>query len=107
MRASAGCSRGTSSTSPRSTRVSTTDVALSGVIATERTCSSGFRVISWIESTAPSVETHSRGSSRSESALRAYSIELIGATSTSPCISIRFSWVGTPVICSSPGWSSS
>ena len=107
MRASAGCSSGTSSTSPSSTRVSTTEVALSGVTATERTCSSGFRVISWIESTAPSVDTHRRGSSRSRSAFRAYSIELIGATSSSPPISIRLSVVGTPEICSRPAPSSS
>ena len=75
--------------------------------ATERTCSIGLRVISWIESTAPSVDTHRRGSSRSLSAFRAYSIELIGATSISPAISIRFSVVGTPLTCSRPSPSSS
>ncbi len=100
MRASAGSSSGTSSTSPSSTFVSTTDVALSGVTATLRTCSSGLRVISWIESTAPSDETHSRGKSVSRSALRAYSIDEIGATSISPATSIRLSVVGTPVTCS-------
>ena len=52
--------------------------------ATVRTCSSGLRATSWIESTAPSEETQSRGSSRSRSALRAYSIEEIGARSSSP-----------------------
>ena len=57
-------------------------------------------MISWIESTAPSVETHSRGSSESVPALRAYSIDEIGATSISPAISIRLSSVGTPVTCS-------
>ena len=40
-------------------RVSTTEVALSGVTATERTWAKGMRVTSWIESTAPSEETHS------------------------------------------------
>ena len=59
-------------------RVSTTEVALSGVTATESTCSSGARETSWIESTAPSEETQSRGRMRSRSALRAYSIEEIG-----------------------------
>ena len=76
--------------------VSTTEVALSGVTATERTWSSGVRVISWIESTAPSADTHRRGSSRSLSAFRAYSIDDIGATSISPASSIAFSSVGTP-----------
>src|SRR5690349_20118079 len=56
-----------------------------------------MRVTSWIESTAPSEETHSRGSSRSASAWRAYSIDEIGATSISPSSSIRLSSVGTPV----------
>ena len=43
----------------------TTDVALSGVTATVRTWSSGVRVTSWIESTAPSDETQRRGRRRS------------------------------------------
>ena len=75
----------------------TTDVALSGVTATLRTWPSGMRVTSWIESTAPSEETQRRGSRRSRDALRAYSIDEIGATSSSPASSIRFSSVGTPV----------
>ena len=60
---------------------------LSGVTATVRTCSSGVFETSWIESTAPSDETQSRGSRRSRSALRAYSIDEIGATSSSPASS--------------------
>ena len=76
--------------------MSTTDVADSGVTATTRTCSSGLRDTSWIESTAPSDATQRRGSRRSLSALRAYSIDEIGAVSSSPSISIRFSSVGTP-----------
>ena len=77
--------------------MSTTDVALSGVTATELTWPSGMRLTSWIESTAPSDETHSRGISRSPTAFRAYSIEEIGATSSWPSSSIAFSSVGTPV----------
>ena len=77
-------------------RVRTTDVALSGVTATERTCPNGSRVTSWIESTAPSDETHTRGRIRSRSALRAYSIDEIGAMSISPSSSMRLSSVGTP-----------
>jgi hypothetical protein len=76
--------------------VSTTEVADSGVIATTRTCSSGLRETSWIDSTAPSDATHSRGKSRSLSALRAYSIDEIGAVSSSPSTSSRLSSVGTP-----------
>ena len=68
--------------------------------ATVRTRPSGIRVTSWIESTAPSDETQRRGMSRSRGALRAYSIEEIGAMSISPARSIRFSSVGTPVISS-------
>ena len=75
----------------------TTEVALSGVTATVRTCPSGTRVTSWIESTAPSDETQSRGRRRRRDAFRAYSIEEIGATSISPASSIRLSSVGTPV----------
>ena len=75
----------------------TTDVALSGVTATVRTRPSGIFVTSWIESTAPSDETQSRGRSRRREAFRAYSIEEIGAMSISPAISIRLSSVGTPV----------
>ena len=75
----------------------TTDVALSDVTATERTWPSGARVTSWIESTAPSDETQSRGRRRSRCAFRAYSIDEIGATSISPARSIRLSSVGTPV----------
>ena len=63
--------------------MSTTEVALSGVTATERTRPSDIRVTSWIESTAPSDETQRRGSSRSVSAWRAYSIDEIGAMSSS------------------------
>ncbi len=77
--------------------MSTTEVADSGVTATLRTCSSGLREMSWIESTAPSVETQSRGRSDSVSAWRAYSIDEIGATSISPATSSRLSSVGTPV----------
>ena len=76
--------------------MSATDVADSGVTATTRTCSSGLRETSWIESTAPSEATQSRGSSRSRSAFRAYSIDEIGAVSSSPSTSMRFSSVGTP-----------
>ena len=68
------------------TRVRTTDVADSGVTATVRIRSSGDFEISWIDSTAPSLETQRRGSSLSESAFRAYSIDEIGATSSSPAI---------------------
>ena len=75
---------------------STTEVALSGVTATERTWPKGMRVTSWIESTAPSDETHSRGRMRRRSAFRAYSIDGIGAMSSSPSSSIRVSSVGTP-----------
>ena len=75
----------------------TTDVALSGVTATVRTRPSGTLVTSWIESTAPSEETQSRGSSRRRGAWRAYSIDEIGAMSISPAKSIRLSSVGTPV----------
>ena len=89
-------SSGAWSASGSSTFVSATDVADSGVTATVRTCSSGTRDTSWIESTAPSDATHSRGSSRSLSASRAYAIEEIGAVSSSPATSIRFSSVGTP-----------
>ena len=59
--------------------------------------SSGVFETSWIESTAPSDETQSRGSSRSESAWRAYSIDEIGAVSSSPATSRRLSSVGTPM----------
>ena len=78
-------------------RVSTTEVALSGVTATERTCPNGIRVTSWIESTAPSDETQRRGRIRRRSAFRAYSIDGIGAMSSSPASSMRLSSVGTPV----------
>ena len=80
-----------------STLVSTTDVADSGVTATVRTASSGSFETSWIESTAPSLETQSRGRRSSVSAWRAYSIDEIGAVSISPATSRRFSSVGTPV----------
>jgi hypothetical protein len=76
---------------------STTDVALSGVTAIERICGKGVRETSWIESTAPSDETHMRGRIRSEEACRAYSIDEIGARSSCPSSSIRFSSVGTPL----------
>ena len=59
-------------------------------------CSSGVRETSWIESTAPSEETHRRGRIRSRSALRAYSMEEIGARSISPASRRAFSSVGTP-----------
>ena len=75
----------------------------SGVTATLRTCSSGFRVISWMESTAPSVETQRRGSRRRVSALRAYSIEEIGATSISPVSRRAFSSVGRRAPARRPG----
>ncbi len=77
-------------------RASTTEVALSGVTAIERMSSIGFGETSWIESTAPSDDTQSLGSRRSLSALRAHSIDGIGATSTSPASSLRASSVGTP-----------
>ena len=77
--------------------MSTTDVALSGVTATVRTCSSGSFDTSWIESTAPSEDTQSRGRSRSRSAFRAHSIDGIGATSTSPASRRRARSVGTPL----------
>ena len=65
--------------------------------ATVRIRPSEMRVTSWIESTAPSDETQSRGSSRSRGAFRAYSIDEMGATSISPSRSMRLSVVGTPV----------
>ena len=68
--------------------------------ATERICEKGARETSWIDSTAPSDETHIRGSRRSEDAWRAYSIDEIGAMSSWPSSSIRFSSVGTPGISS-------
>ena len=80
--------------------MSTTDVADSGVTATVRMRASGVFEINWIDSTAPSLDTHSRGSSRSVSALRAYSIDEIGATSSSPAINCLLSAVGTPTISS-------
>src|SRR5436305_13985193 len=95
-RASAGSSNGTRLASGSSTFVRTTDVADSGVTATVRTCSSGVFDTSWIESTAPSDETQSRGRMRSVAAWRAYSIDEIGAMSSSSAISCRFSAVGTP-----------
>ena len=68
-----------------STFVSTTEVALSGVTATERTRPSGMRVTSWIESTAPSDETQSaRQEPQRGRRCRAYSIDEIGAMSISP-----------------------
>jgi hypothetical protein len=71
-------------------------VADSGVTATDRTRASGLCVTSWIDSTAPSEDTQSRGSIRRRSALRAYSIEEIGARSHSPSSRARLSSVGTP-----------
>ena len=79
-----------------STFVSTTEVALSGVTATDRTRPRGTRSTSWIESTAPSDETQSRGRRRSWSALRAYSIDEIGAMSSSPSSSSGSARSGTP-----------
>ena len=64
--------------------------------ATVRMRSSGVDETSWIESTAPSEETQSRGSSRSVSAWRAYSIDEIGAVSISPATSRLLRCVGTP-----------
>ena len=96
-------SSGACSASGSSTFVSATEVADSGVTATVDTRSSGTRDTSWIESTAPSDATHSRGSNRSVSAWRAYSIEEIGAVSSSPATSIRFSSVGTPCTSSTSG----
>ena len=55
-------SSGACSASASSTLISATDVADSGVTATVRTRSSGTRETSWIESTAPSDATQSRGS---------------------------------------------
>ena len=75
-------------------------MALSGVTAIERICGNGIRETSWIESTAPSDETHRRGRIRSDAAWRAYSIDEIGARSSSPSSSIRLSSVGTPLISS-------
>ncbi len=86
--ASASSPSGTCSASGSSTFVSATDVADSGVTATTRTCSSGLRDTSWIESTAPSDATHRRGSSLSLSALRAYSIDEMGAVSSWPSSNI-------------------
>ncbi len=63
----------------------------------ERMRSSGIGETSWIESTAPSEETQSRGSTFRRSAFRAHSIDGIGATSTSPASSFRASSVGTPL----------
>ena len=98
--ASASASSGTCSASGSRTFVSTAEVALSGVTATVRTCSSGRRETSWIESTAPSEETQSLGRSRRRSAFRAYSMDEIGATSSSPARSFALSSVGTPAISS-------
>ena len=61
---------------------------------------------SWIESTAPSDETQSRGRIRSRSAFRAYSIDGTGAMSSSSSSSIRLSSVGTPLTCSTSSASS-
>ena len=60
-----------------------------GVTAIERICGNGVRETIWIESTAPSDETHMRGRIRSEAAWRAYSIDEIGARSSCPSSSIR------------------
>jgi hypothetical protein len=98
--ASASSPSGTCEASGSNTFVSTTEVADSGVTATERTCSSGLRETSWIESTAPSELTQRRGSRRRRSAFRAYSIDEIGATSSSPASTRRLSSVGTPWISS-------
>ena len=57
--ASASIPSGTISAFGSRIRISTTEVALSGVTATERTWPNGRRVTSWIESTAPSEETQS------------------------------------------------
>ena len=94
--ASASSPSGTCSASGSSTRVSTTEVALSGVTATERIERSGAFDTSWIESTAPSDETQTRGRIRRSAAWRAYSIDEIGARSTLPSRSAWFSSVGTP-----------
>ncbi len=94
--ASASIPSGTISAFGKRMRVSTTEVALSGVTATERTWPNGIRVTSWIESIAPSEETHTRGRIRRRSAFRAYSIDGIGAMSISPSSSMRLSSVGTP-----------
>ncbi len=104
--ASASSPSGTCSASGRSTRTSTTDVALSGVTATERIERSGAFETSWIESTAPSEETQTRGRIRSAWACRAYSIDEIGARSTLPSSSAWFSSVGTPGISSTSASSS-
>jgi hypothetical protein len=77
-------------------RTRTTEVALSGVTATERICPKEILVTSWIESIAPSDDTQSRGRICSRSAFRAYSIDGIGAMSSSSSSSIRLSSVGTP-----------
>ena len=82
--ASAFSPSGTCVAPGRSTFVRTTDVADSGVTATVRISSSGTLETSWIESTAPSLETQRRGSRSSVSAWRAYSIDEIGAASSSP-----------------------
>ena len=79
-------------------RVSTTEVALSGVTPIVRIWSIGFGETSWIESTAPSEETHRRGRRRRRSALRAHSMDGMGATSTSPARSFLASSTGTPWI---------
>ena len=81
-------------------RTSTTEVALSGVTATERTWPNGSLVTSWMESIAPSDETQSRGRIRKRSELRAYSMDGIGAMSISPSSNILVSSVGTPTISS-------
>ena len=87
------------------TFASTTEVALSGVTAIERICGNGVRETIWIESTAPSDETHMRGRIRSDAAWRAYSIDEIGARSSCPSSSIPFSSVGTPCTSSTSAFS--
>ena len=77
-------------------RASTTEVALSGVTPIVRISSIGLGETSWIESTAPSDETQRRGRRRRRSALRAHSMDGIGATSTSPARSFFASSTGTP-----------
>ena len=74
-------------------------------MAIDRICGNGVRETSWIESTAPSDETHIRGRIRRLAACRAYSIEEIGARSSRPSRSIPLSSVGTPCTSSTSAFS--
>ncbi len=73
-----------------------TEVALFSVRAMLSTWARGICVKSWIESTAPNELIEMPGSSASDSACRAYSIDEGRATSISPAASSRLSSAGVP-----------